>query len=97
MGVEGTEGEFDLAQRVTELERSHIILRNDIDANTRLTTSVKEDTAILVDFATGLQGFAKFIHWCGKSIKWLGMYVAPIVAVGVAIFSIKSGNPPPKP
>jgi hypothetical protein len=88
--------EFEtLEQRVTALEQSHTSLRADLDANTKLTTAVKVDTASLVEFTNALKGFATLCRYVGKGLRWMGLYLAPIALAVVAFWSLLKGNRTP--
>ena len=83
-----------MEQRVHALEQSHSALRADLDANTRMTASVKGDTATLVAFTEALKGFATFCRWVGKVLKLIAVYVAPIVLAAAGVWATLKGKSP---
>ena len=84
-----------MEERVHALEQSHRELRADLDANTRMTAAVKADTGALVAFTEAMKGFSTFCRWVGKFVKFISIYVAPLVLAGAAFWaSLKGKNPP---
>jgi hypothetical protein len=84
-----------LEDRVTALETSHLNLRAELDANTKMTAAVKADTSILVDFANAMQGFARFCRGIGRVIKFIGMYIAPIGLLALTAWAVLTGKKAP--
>lgn len=87
--------EITLEQRVATLERAHASLRADLDTNTKMTASVKSDTAALVAFTTTMAGFATFCRHVGKGLRWLGLYISPIALAVVTAWAVIKGNKAP--
>jgi hypothetical protein len=84
-----------LEERVTALEQSHTSLRNDLAANTKMTTAVKVDTASLVEFTNALRGFATFCRWVGRGLRFIGLYLSPIALAVVTAWAVIKGNKTP--
>lgn len=74
--------------RVLALEQANGRLQDAVDDNTRLTTSIKQDTAGLVEFAKAAQGVVTVGRWMGKVLTFL----APIVAAAVAWWAARKGQ-----
>lgn len=81
-----------LEDRVTALEKSHLSLRADLEANTRMTTSVKADTSVLVEFANAMQGFARFCRGVGSILKFIGVVIAPIALMLITAWAVVTGK-----
>lgn len=84
-----------LEARVSALEAAHAQLQTGLEANTRMTTAVKNDTAVLVEFASTMQGFARFCRSVGRVIKFIGVYVAPIGLMLLTAWAVISGKKAP--
>ncbi len=63
------------------LEQAHANLDKKVDANTRITAAIKEDTGDLVEFAKATNGLVTFARWLGIFIKWGASIAAGLFAV----------------
>jgi Ethanolamine utilization protein EutJ (predicted chaperonin) len=94
MHDQNTQALLDVEKRVTALEIANVDLKRALDDNTSVTAAVKADTAILVDFAGAMQGFARFCRGVGRVIKFVGVYVAPIGLMVLTAWAVLKGKQP---
>lgn len=73
-----------VAVRVKALEDAHDELNRKVDANTKITASIKSDTGDIVDFFNAGKGTFKVLGWLGKGIKWVSSVALAIGAVYAA-------------
>jgi len=73
--------------RVMALEQAHVSLNEKLTANTQLTSSIKADTADLVEFAKAAKGLVTVGRWIGKLLQW----AAPIAAVVLGLWATVKG------
>lgn len=79
-----------IARRVHALEEAHTALNDKVDANTRITTSIKEDTSDLVEFAKAAKGLVTVGRWVGKVLTWLAPIAAVVLGAWATIKGMKS-------
>lgn len=71
--------------RVTALETGQTQLRSDLAANTRVTSSIKEDTEDLVEFTKAAKGLVTFAKWAAALLKWASIVAGSIAGLWLAV------------
>lgn len=79
-----------VAERVDSLESAHHSLQIELAANTRVTASIKEDTADLVAFTKTANSLVTLARWVGKLLSWLAPIAAVVLGVWATIKGVKS-------
>lgn len=77
---------------MTAMELAHDDLRSELKANSMTTAAVKADTELLVEFTKALKGFVTFCKWFGRMLRWIALYIAPVVTGGLAVWAIVTGK-----
>ena len=86
-----------LHARVSLLEVDAAELKKQIATNTLITSSVKDDTAALVELFRNLQTIGNAFVWLGKLSKWISTVAAAFIVIWAVIHFMGSTNPPSPP
>lgn len=70
--------------RITSVEQS-------VTDNTRITSSVREDTRELLDIIKSVKGGFKVMGWLGAALKWAGGIAAAFAGIYAFVRNIKGG------
>ncbi|MDE2022023.1 MAG: hypothetical protein KGI71_03925 [Patescibacteria group bacterium] len=70
-----------LHERVAILESEAKNMRQELAANTAITTLIKRDTDALMEFIEACHSIATFAKWTGRVMQWLAPVALAIVSV----------------
>ena len=71
-------------ERLLFLEDAHIQVKKELERNTQTTNDIKQDTAVLVEFAQAYQATTYVGKALGKILVWLSLVIGGFAAAWAA-------------
>jgi hypothetical protein len=75
----------DITQRMVNMERQHIELRRDVQANTEICKTVETNTGEIIEFFKAGKGFFKMVGYVSVVAKWTTAILAGAAALWAAM------------
>jgi hypothetical protein len=92
---ERRESMIKLEARVASLESKVGGLDEKVDANTRITQNIKQDTSEIVSFFAQGKTVVGFIERLARLIKWISGLITALGIIWGLVYAYTHGLPPP--